>query len=412
MNVEDMIRDANPVNPANLPGADAPEARWLLHGILQVPAAEHRPARRRRRPRGLVLSVAAGAAAAAAGATALAVGLLSGPAGTALPGASSGPPSAATVAALHKLSLVAARQPSAGPPGPGQFQYTSSVGINQSCTVAKHLYYCVNFRERREIWIGHDGSGRIRETETDPVFPTAKDRQQWLAMGKTAPPLVGPPSDERFGPGKLVDGPVDLSKLPTDPAQLAKLISSRKIEGGPPGPAEDFVQIGDLLRESDASPELRAALFKVAAGIPGVKLLGTVTDSDGRSGTAIAFPHSRADEPSPMASPVPASSSGNSAAPSPAPSASSSPSDSGSPPAPSDSASPSPSASASPGPGDGSQGTVLDELIFDPETSGLLAEQTVLVRPDGSTKLQLYYDYLLSGVVDSVNDVPPSSSVP
>ena len=77
------------------------------------------------------------------------------------------------------------------------------MGINQSCTVANGLYYCVNFKDRREIWIGQDGSGRIRETETDPAFPTAKDRQQWLAMGKKAPPLVGPPSDEHFGPGKL-----------------------------------------------------------------------------------------------------------------------------------------------------------------------------------------------------------------
>ena len=392
MNTESMIRDANPVSSADLPGADAPEARWLLHGILQGPASEHWPARPRRRPRGLMLSVAAGATAAAAGVTALAAGLLSGPAGTALPGAASGPPSASTVAALHKLSLVAARQPATAPPGPGQFQYTSSVGINQSCTVASH-YYCVNFREQREIWIGPDGSGRIRETETDPVFPTAKDRQQWRAMGRTAPPLVGPPSDERFGPGGLSDGPVDLSKLPTDPAQLAAMISSRKIEGGPPGPAEDFVQVGDLLRESDASPELRAALFKVAAGIPGVKLLGTVTDTDGRSGTAIAFPHSASSEPSPMPSAVPASGSADSPSPSASPS-------------------PSPSDSASPGPGDGSQGTVLNELIFDPATSGLLAEQTVLVRPDGSAKLLLWSDYLLSGVVDSVSDVPPSSSAP
>jgi hypothetical protein len=408
MNIESVIRDANPVNSAGLPGADAPEARRLLHGIMQVPASEHWSARPRRRPRGLVLTVAAGAATAAAGVTALAVGLLSGPAGTASPGAASGPPSAATVAALHKLSLVAARQSAAAPPGPGQFQYTSSAGINQSCTAANSLYYCVNFTDRREIWIGQDGSGRIRETETDPTFPTAKDRQQWLALGKSAPPLVGPPSDEHFGPGKLVDGPVDLSKLPTDPAQLAALISSRKIEGGPPGPAEDFVQVGDLLRESDASPALRAALFKVAAGIPGVKLLGTVTDSDGRSGIAIAFPHSASNEPSAMPSAVPASPSATSSAPSPAPTYSGS----GASPSDSPSASPSPSVTSSPGPGDGSQGTVLSELIFDPETSGLLAEQTVLVRPDGSTKLLGYSDYLLSGVVDSVSDVPPPSSVP
>jgi hypothetical protein len=406
MNIESVIRDANPVNSAGLPGGDAPEARRLLHGIMQVPASEHWSARPRRRPRGLVLTVAAGAATAAAGVTALAVGLLSGPAGTAPPGVASGPPSAATVAALHRLSLVAARQPAAGPPGPGQFQYTSSAGINQSCTAASSLYYCVNVKDRREIWIGQDGSGRIRETETDPTFPTARDRQQWLALGKSAPPLVGPPSDEHFGPGGLVDGPTDLSKLPTDPAQLAALISSRKIEGGPPGPAEDFVQVGDLLRESDASPALRAALFKVAAGIPGVKLLGTVTDSDGRSGIAIAFPHSASNEPSA----VPASGSADSSAPSPAPTYSrsgASPSDG---PSPGASASPSPSATS--GPGDGSQGTVLSELIFDPDTSGLLAEQTVLVRPDGSTKLLGYSDYLLSGVVDSVSDVPPSSSVP
>jgi hypothetical protein len=378
MNIESVIRDANPVNSADLPGADAPEARRLLHGIMQVPASEHWSACPRRRPRGLVLTVAAGAATAAAGVTALAAGLLSGPAGTALPGAASGPPSAATVAALHKLSLVAARQSAAAPPGPGQFQYTSSVGINQACTVAR-LYFCVNYREQREIWIGADGSGRIRETASDPTFPAAKDRHNWIALGK--PKLLTGPSDDHFGPGGLVDGPTDLSKLPTDPAQLAALISSRKIEGGPPGPAEDFVQVGDLLRESDASPALRAALFKVAAGIPGVKLLGTVTDSDGRSGIAIAFPHSASNEPSPM------------------PSASASPSATSSP-------------SASPGPGDGSQGTVLNELIFDPDTSGLLAEQTVLVRPDGSTKLLGYSDYLLSGVVDSVSDVPPSSSVP
>jgi len=403
MNIESAIRDANPVNSADLPGADAPEARWLLHGILQAPASEHWSARPRRRPRGLVLSVAAGAATAAAGATALAIGLLSGPAGTAPPGAATGHPQAATVAALYKLSRVAARQPAAGPPGPGQFQYTSSTGVGEACAATSNLSACWKVHDKREIWIGPDGSGRLRESQTDPAFLTAKDRENWLAMGKSKPPLVGPPSDEKYGPGGLSPGPTDLSKLPTDPAQLAEMISSRKIEGGPPGPAEDFVQVGDLLRETAASPELRAALFKVAAGIPGVKLLGTVTDSDGRSGTAIAFPNSASNEPTALPSPVPASSAGASDSPSPAPSDSLSPS-------PSDS--PSPSSSASPGPGGGSGGTAFSELIFDPGTSALLAEQTVLLRPDGSTKLVDWSDYLLSGVVDSVNDVPPSSSLP
>jgi hypothetical protein len=80
---------------------------------------------------------------------------------------------------------------------------------------------------------------------------------------------------------------VSLVKLPTNPAKLAELISSRKIEGGPGGPAEDFVKVGDLLRETDAPPALRSALFQVAAHIPGVKALGTVSDHAGRSGVGV-----------------------------------------------------------------------------------------------------------------------------
>ena len=66
-----------------------------------------------------------------------------------------------------------------------------------------------------------------------------------------------------------------------------------------------------------------------------------------------------------------------------------------------------------PGPGDGSHGTVLDELIFDPASSGLLAEQTVLCPPRRFHQHAAGWSaYLLSGVVDSVSDVPPPSSVP
>jgi hypothetical protein len=104
-----------------------------------------------------------------------------------------------------------------------------------------------------------------------------------------SPSLAEAPSDETFGPGQLSDGPTDLSKLPTDPTALGALISSRHIEGGPPGSAEDFTQIGDLLRETDASPALRAALFQVAAALPGIEELGTVTDHSGRTGLGVAF---------------------------------------------------------------------------------------------------------------------------
>jgi len=48
-----------------------------------------------------------------------------------------------------------------------------------------------------------------------------------------------------------------------------------------------FVIVGDLLRESPASPALRKALWEVAARIPGVTLVGNVTDAAGRAGVAV-----------------------------------------------------------------------------------------------------------------------------
>jgi hypothetical protein len=51
--------------------------------------------------------------------------------------------------------------------------------------------------------------------------------------------------------------------------------------------AELYTVVGDLLRESPAPPALREALYEVAAGIPGVKLVGNYQDALGRTGTAV-----------------------------------------------------------------------------------------------------------------------------
>jgi hypothetical protein len=50
-----------------------------------------------------------------------------------------------------------------------------------------------------------------------------------------------------------------------------------------------FVLVGDDLRETSASPAERAALYEVAARIPGVELVGSVTDPAGRTGVAVAM---------------------------------------------------------------------------------------------------------------------------
>jgi hypothetical protein len=57
---------------------------------------------------------------------------------------------------------------------------------------------------------------------------------------------------------------------------------------GPRLDDEMFVEVGDSLRETNASPAQRAALYAVAARIPGVELVGRVVDSAGRAGLAVA----------------------------------------------------------------------------------------------------------------------------
>jgi hypothetical protein len=222
--------------------------------------------------------------------------------------------------------------------------YTSSVEAYTSSTLDGPHPYTVQYPESRQIWIAPNGSGRIAETLGQAVFLSPKDKADWVAAG--SPDLTEAPSDESFGPGGLSDGPTDLTKLPTDPKVLRTMISSRRIEGGPPGPAEDFTQIGDLLRETDAPPALRAALLQVAAGLPGIEELGTVTDHEGRHGVGVAYV----------------------------------------------------------------SGGARHELIFDPKDSSLMGEEDVVVdaspqaEPVGT--VVGWAVYLRSGVVGSVSEVP------
>ena len=195
----------------------------------------------------------------------------------------------AAAAVLNHLALVASDQPAPSVPGPGQYLYVSSTEA-YTATIAIQPNSFTELRpENRQIWIAANGSGRIKESFGQPTFLSAHDRNVWEAAGRQTIPQG--PTEMSFGPGGLANGPTNLANLPTNPSALAAKIDSRKIESGPPGLAEDFTQVGDLLRETDASPALRSALYQVAARIPGVETLGTVADHSGRMGVGVAYVH-------------------------------------------------------------------------------------------------------------------------
>ncbi len=228
----------------------------------------HRRAWRRRSKR----AVATVAVAGVAGALAIVVGT----------GSTS--PSSAVAAVLQRLANLAAVQSPVGAPRAGQYLYVASLQAGESveagCTVL--------VPEQRQIWIGASGSGRTLDVPGAPSFFSAHEKLVCQRSHSAMLHAATTVSDTWWARGCYSLG--DASYLHgsfQDPQALLRQMA--RIDGGPPGPAGAFMRVGFFLRESDASPALRAAIYRAAAAIPGVRLIGAVTDRLGRHGIGIAL---------------------------------------------------------------------------------------------------------------------------
>jgi hypothetical protein len=329
--IESLFADADPVRGSSLPSADSPEATYLYQQISSSSAP------RLKAQHGTQVRVIAGVGLAAAAAL---VAVL------VVPGAPGAPTSAAAAVLAH-LSKVAADQPAAAALPASQYEYTASVGMNLISRVYENdelpgspttsgppkQTFSVYAPVTRQVWIATDGSGRLEQSYGTPSFLTPADRAAWVSDG--SPDVVPASSDvDSIEPKGALVAP-DLSNLPTNPGTLLAGIEARTVGssfGAPAGAAGTFEIIGDLLRETDASPRLRAALYQ----------------------TAVAYASN------------------------------------------------------------GEQ----NELIFDPTTSVLLGEATVVTDPsqlcrlDVSVGTVLYEtSYVASGVVNSTSDVPEGTSL-
>jgi hypothetical protein len=194
-------------------------------------------------------------------------------------------PALAAGPVLQRLARIASIQPWAFP-SPGQYLYTTSRSLSESDTVLPGGLECrLMFEEYRQNWIAANGEGLFREIDGPAHYLSNREP----AACSAAPVQPAGESDTWAAPDCLSIDPIPLGHLPRNAARLRARLLTGKVEGGPPGPAEAFTQVGDLLRETDAPPALRAALYRAAAGLPGVIALGTVTDKLGRRGIGLAF---------------------------------------------------------------------------------------------------------------------------
>lgn len=266
---------------------------------------------------------------------------------TLLPDKRLGVSEAAAVVLKRTATLAAAQSPTT----PGRYRYQKVRVLEAGIALVVPEPHTALFPRTRETWVASDGSGRTREITGDPIFPSPRDRERWLAAnGSWEPERV---SDERFGPRNDL---TDAASLPRETDRLEQTLFAEAKTKDPPLSAAMLGTISDLLASPAASPELRAALYRVLAKVDGVELAGSMTDSLGRHGLAISAP------------------------------------------------------------GGYSNAAVdrRDLVIFDPETGTVLERRTVLVQPvewTGATPPTTIGEmtYVESGWVDSIDERPTSS---
>jgi hypothetical protein len=270
VDLDTAIREADPARGSALPGPESAAAARLYQRITAPPPG--RAVRRRPHVSGRVVAGVAAAGLAVVAAFAL----LSGPPSS--PGSHTGNPRGFAPAAavlLAQAAAAAARQPAGPAPGPGQYLYTEILLHGVPSPAASIPEGSATAR----VWLARNGTGREVTRTCDPrchlsVLPIPGTRSDPLDFAVFGFPLVNPQ---------------DAARLPADPAALRSLISGywqRQIPTyrGVLGTAD---LAGGFLAVV-ARPAVRAGLYRMIEGLPGIQNLGPITDPLGRHGVGVA----------------------------------------------------------------------------------------------------------------------------
>jgi hypothetical protein len=161
-------------------------------------------------------------------------------------------------------------------------------------------------------------------------------------------------SESTFGPGDYGPLGIDEFTLPTDQTQLSQVIARHlaSVTSVQPGSLDyattEFSYIGSLLQENAAPPTVDAALLTLAQSLNGITLIGPDTAPNGVGGVGFATA-------------VPAG------------------------------------------------GGPTEELIFNPSTGALVAQENWSTDSSGSKTLLRWTSYVASGVVDNTSTTVPIS---
>jgi hypothetical protein len=156
----------------------------------------------------------------------------------------------------------------------------------------------------RELWLGDEpGDALLRERNVgDLQFLSESERERWIQLDRPKLESKTPFSGILAGipPHAWYEGPLD---LPSDADAIYEQFeqdAEEQFESDaefeqPAEPFDAYVKtamfhhFSDVLREARATPEQRAAAYEALARVPGLTLVGEVTDRLGRPGVAVGL---------------------------------------------------------------------------------------------------------------------------
>jgi hypothetical protein len=201
-------------------------------------------------------------------------------------------PPKATAAELLRRAAHAAQTAPAPFPRDDQYFYVRSLSTNLMMSEPPKPGQQALVTVERRIWTSVKNRGRLDSRFVSATYPGASTEQKRELEEMVDATAGGPTHDighQRYRLGSIKLSRAGMLAFPTDPRTIYERLRAQ-VEGKGHSPdGEVFTEIGDALRETAVPAGLRAGLYGVLALIPGVELIGDVTDRAGRHGTAVAF---------------------------------------------------------------------------------------------------------------------------
>jgi hypothetical protein len=204
----------------------------------------------------------------------------------------SGAPPKATAAEALRRAAQAAQTAPAPFPRDDQYFYVRSLSTNLMTSEPPKPGQQALVTVERRIWTSVAKRGRLESRFVSATYPGASEEQKRALEAMARVTAGGPAHDighQRYRLGSIKLSREGMLAFPTDPRTIYDRLSDAYEGNGHSRDGEMFTEIGDALRETAVPAGLRAGLYGALALIPGVELVGDTTDRAGRHGVAVAF---------------------------------------------------------------------------------------------------------------------------